>query len=151
MLCKHLLSLYNLIYIHFLLWCEYHSCHFYLSSWHLSLLEEVERSPNLVFQGSLLSISLPVVLFLHSLGSGPLLAIPALKTTGDCEHHVSLCPFALKTTASEACKCDQEGAASKKRGLNRYFDSHPRNQVQKVKSKTETLLVSSCQWEGGRI
>lgn len=102
-------------------------------------------------QGSLLSISLPVVLFLHSLGSGPILAIPALKTTGDCKHHASLCPFALKTTASEACKCDQEGAASKKRGLNRYFNSHPRNQVQKVKSKTETLLVSSCQWEGGRI
>lgn len=147
MLREHFQSSYDRIYVHFSLWWCIQSW-FYLIFWHISLLEEVERSTNLDYPGESARISLPVVFFLHCIGSGPLLTIWALKTTGGYRPHVQLDPFALKWMTSETCYCDQETAASNKEDSIDIFDLHSRNQLEEVKQEKRErscwLLISSC-------
>ena len=122
---------------------------FYLSSWHISLLEEVERSTSFIYprgpaQPPSACGPFPSLFWLWATSCQP-----ALKTTGDCKHGVSLSSFVLQRTISEACTREPEAAASKKNEnlvdvLTCILEIRWREEK---REQSCWLLVSSCEWD----
>ena len=121
---------------------------FYLSSWHISLLEEVEKSTSFIYPRGPAQPPSACGLFLHS-WLWATSCQPALKTTGDCEHCVSLSSFVLQRTISEACTREPEAAASKK-NENSVDVLTCILEIRWREEKWEQscwLLVISCEWD----